>query len=211
MKLFSRLCVLAALAFFLAACSLTRLAYMNAAVAYANATPLLTWFIGDYVQLSVPQKEWVREHLSKTLVWHRTQELPEYRRFLETLLAHSEGAYSVDEIGRAHRDLRTYYHRALEHILPDLADFLLQLDSEQAAQMERKFTEDNRRLLKEFRVGTHEELLQRRANKYIEHFEEWIGELTPAQRHLAEARLRLLPDLSDERLADRGATAARGG
>ena len=36
----------------LAACSLTRLAYSNAALAYANATPVLAWMVGDYIEMS---------------------------------------------------------------------------------------------------------------------------------------------------------------
>ena len=55
MKRTIRILVVAAAAFLAAACSLTHLAYMNATFAYSNATPLLAWSVGDYVDMTDPQ------------------------------------------------------------------------------------------------------------------------------------------------------------
>jgi hypothetical protein len=192
-----------ALACLLAACSLTRLAYSNAALAYANATPVLAWMVGDYVEMSDFQKGWVRERLAKTMAWHRANELPEYRRFFERALALAADGISVEEARTAHRELRAHYRRLVEHVLPDMADFLLQLDPEQILQIERRFAEENRKLVTEFAQGTPEERQARRLARYLDHIEEWTGRLSDAQRELVAGSVDALPELLEERLGDR--------
>ena len=151
-------------------------------------TPVLTWAVDDYVDLSDVQKGWVRERLVRTIAWHRAQELPEYRRFFETLLAQSQDNFSVEEARTAHRDLRARYQRLMEHMLPDLAELLLQLDHEQLAQLERKFSEENRKIVKDSVEGTPEERRAKRTRRYFDNFEEWTGRLNDAQRELVAAR-----------------------
>jgi hypothetical protein len=187
----SRLIALAAAAMLVAGCSFTRLAYMSAALAYSNATPMAVWWVDDYVDLSGEQREWVRARIASAHAWHRAQELPEYRRWLETLLDYAADGISVDEAGAAYRELRARYHRLLAHMAPDVADFLLQLDAAQIAQLERKFADDERRMVKDSLEGTAEVRQARRVRMYLEHIEEWTGGLSGSQRELdALARAR---------------------
>ena len=185
----------------LAACgTLTKLAYSNAALAYSNLAPMATWMVDEYVDLSGGQKDWVRERFTQ---WHRSHELPQYRRFLQHVLEESEEPFTVEEIGAAYGDMRIAYHRMVEQLIPDVADFLLQLDPEQIAQMEQKFADDNRKFVKESVKGTPDERRERRVKKLVEHLEGWIGSVSDAQRDLIEARYVALPDYIEERLADR--------
>jgi len=184
-------------------CSLTRLAYSNAAFAYSNLTPVLTWLVADYVDLTDAQREFVRKRLKKAFAWHRADELPGYRRFLETVLRQVEDHISVDEARADYRDLRGRYTRLLERVLPDIADFLVQLDSGQALQMERKFAEDNRKIVKESTRGTAAEHFERRVKRYLENIEEFTGPLDEAQRDLVARQVSRVEDPVEERLADR--------
>lgn len=185
------------------ACGLTHLAYNNITVLYSNAAPMLTWMVDDYVDISGEQKEWVRERLARTIAWHRSQELPAYRRFLETVAARFEGDFSRDEVRDSYHEMRAHYRKAMEHVLPDVADFLLQLDGEQVAQLERKLADDNRKLVRETTRGSDEERHRERMRKLFTHLEEWTGELSDAQRDLVDASVRSFPDTSAERLAER--------
>lgn len=194
---------LAIAALVVAACSFTRLAYMNAPLAYDNATPVLAWMAGDYVDLSGSQKAWVREHLARAMAWHRARELPEYRRFLEYLAVRAEGTITAADARAVHRSVRAYYHRALDHIAPDIADLLLQLDDEQIAQLEQKFAKDNRKFVKESIRDSPEERRERDAKRYLEHLEEWLGELTDAQRDLVFERVAAFGEFPEDQLADR--------
>ena len=195
--------VLAIATLLLTACSFTKLAYMNAPLAYSNATPVLTYMAADYADLSGEQKEWVRERIDKAMAWHRAQELPEYRRFLEDLLARADGPLTVEDARYVQRTVRARYHRALDYLAPDIADLLLQLDDEQVGQLEKRFAKDNRKFLEESLDLTREERSRRSADKYIEHIEEWVGGLTDAQRDLIYARVATFGSFPEDQLADR--------
>ena len=199
------LVLLAAAALLAAACGglTTKLAYSNAALAYRNLPPMLAWMVDDYVDVHGPQKEWVRDRIDRMMEWHRTHELPEYRRFLERVLAETNEPFTVAEVSGAYVELRGHYRRAVERALPDIAEFMMQMDPEQAAQMEKKLAKDNRQLAKEATKGSAEERHERRVKRFLEHVDNWLGSVTPAQRELVESHYRGLPDLNEERLADR--------
>jgi hypothetical protein len=200
---FAMLAALAAAALAVASCSLTRLAYSNAPFAYANAMPMLAWIAGDYVDLSGEQKDSLRKRLKKAFAWHRAEELPEYRRFLESVAEKSAGAVSVEDVRAAERDLRTYYNRTVERVIPDIADLLLALDADQVSQLERKFAADNDKLVRESKEDSREERREARAAKFIGNVEEFTGRLSSSQRDLVRARLAGGGDLTGERLTDR--------
>jgi len=190
----------------LGACSsaaLTRLAYNNAALAYTNLAPMLTWMVDDYVDLDHGREDWVRTRLDRVLAWHRAEELPRYRAFLESVLAKSEAPFRVEDIAAHQKELREGYHRVIEQVIPDTAEFLASLDSAEVAQLERKFAEDNAKYVKESIRGTPEERQGKRAKRFIGHLESWVGPLEASQRALVRERYRELDDLSEELLGER--------
>ena len=194
---------LAAAALLVAGCSFTRLAYMSAGLAYSNVTPMAVWWVDDFVDLRGEQREWVRARIDAAHAWHRARELPEYRRWLETILDYSEDGISADEARAAYREMRGRYHRLLAHMAPDIAEFLLQLDADQVKQLERKFSADERKMVKDSVKGTAEERQARRVRTFLEHIEEWTGKLSAAQRDLVAGHVRTIPELFEERLAER--------
>jgi hypothetical protein len=187
----------------LALASCARLAYLNASVAYSNATPLVLWTIDDYVDLTRGQKEWLRARLAGTMAWHRERELPEYRRFLESIAAHADRPFTEAEVASAYGILRDDYHRVVEHELADGAEFLAQLDSAQLAHLERRFAEENGKRARESVRGSPEERRERSVKRMIGHLEEWTGKLTAAQRRIVKARVGAFPPMIENRLADR--------
>ena len=188
----------------LAACgTMTKLAYSNASLAYKSVAPMGTWMVDEYVDLDGYQKDWLRERLSRVMSWHRANELPQYRKFLEHVLAESSEPFTVQEIGDAYSDLRTHYHHMVEHLLPDVADFFLQLDPQQVAQMEKKFGDDNKKFVRDSTAGSPSDRLKRRADKFNQHLDAWLGNVTPDQKTLVLQRLELIPDFVEDRLADR--------
>jgi hypothetical protein len=153
--------------------------------------------------MSEDQKEFVRERFSRAFAWHRASELPEYHRFFEKVLAQAQDNISVAEAAEDHRELRRAYHRSVERILPDMADFLLQLDSAQAKQMEKRFGKDNRRMVGESTEEAKDARLDKRTDRFITHLEQFIGGVDDSQRQMVRAYLASLPENMDERLADR--------
>lgn len=190
----------------LGACSsatLTRLAYNNAAIAYGNLGPMLTWMVDDYVDITGQREDWVRVRIDRVLGWHRAEELPRYREFFESMLAKSSAPYRVEDIAAHQREVRAAYHRLAAQAIPDTAEFMANMDAADVAHLERKFAEDHSRFARDSARGTPEERRERRARRLIGHLESWVGPLEPGQRALVEERLGGLRDLSEERLGER--------
>lgn len=187
----------------LAACTFTKLAYTNAALAYDNAAPMLTWMVDDYLDLSATQKEWVRQRLIRAMDWHRESELPHYRDFFQRVAQQAEGPIPVAELQRAHAELYVRYHQALERVLPDAAELLSQLDAEQVEHLQNKLEDNDRRFLMESTKGKVDERRRKQAGRWLEHLESWVGPLDEAQRDLVLEHVRGFADLASERLADR--------
>ena len=195
--------VVALAALLATACTLTQLAYSNVPMAYNNAPPMVAWMVADYVDMSDDQKDFVRDRVSRAFAWHRAQELPEYRAFFERVLVQAQDNISVEEAATAHRELRDYYHRALERLLPDMAEFLVGLDSLQAKQMEQRFNKDNRRMVGDANGGTPGERREKRLDRFLTHLEQFVGSLDDSQRAMVAAYIAGQSELIDERLADR--------
>ena len=187
----------------LAACTFTKLAYTNAALAYDNAAPMLTWVVDEYLDLSPTQKEWVRQRLGRAMDWHRERELPHYRDFFQHVAQQAEGPIPVAELQRSHAELYVRYHQALERVLPDAAELLSQLDSEQIEHLQNKLEENDRKFVKESIKGKVDDRRRKQAGKWVEHLESWVGGLDKPQRELVLEHVRGFTDLASERLADR--------
>ena len=187
---------LAFVALLAAACAVSRLAYLN-------APPLALWYLGGYVDMNDAQKGFVKDRLTRAIDWHRHAELPQYQHAIEAIAHKLEGKVSPDDARATWTLGRDYYHRSIEHLLPDMADFILMLDASQLARIEKKFDEDNKKVLKESVKGTPDDRREKRSKKYVEQFEEWTGKLSAAQRDLVFNRTRDLTDLTDERVGDR--------
>ena len=204
MRRTANLVVLAAACMLLAACAaMTKLAYSNAALAYNNLAPMMSWMVDEYVDVHGTQKDWVKDRIARVMSWHRSHELPEYRRFLERVLGEAREPFTVQEIADGYRQIRLHYERTVEQVLPDVADFFLQLDSVQVAQMEKKFADDNRKFVRESLKGTPEDRRERRVKRFHMHLESWLGDLSDAQESLVASYYRDLPDFVEERLAER--------
>lgn len=200
----ARFLALLAAALLLAACGMgVKLAYHSVGTMYENAPPMLTWMLDDYVDMTGSQKDWVKERFARTLAWHRTSELPEYRRLLEGVAQKAEEPFGAEDVAAVYRELRRYYNRTVEQLLPHAADFLLQLDADQVAQLERKFADDNRKVARERPRGNPEEALRRRAERAFVHLEEFTGRLSAAQKRLVMEHMSRYPDVTEMRLAER--------
>lgn len=206
MRRLARFLALLALAVAFTACSsatITRLAYNNAALAYTNLGPMLTWTVDDYVDIDGAREDWVRVRIDRVLAWHRSEELPRYRAFFESVLARSDAPYRVEDIGAHQRELRVAYRRVLAQVIPDTAEFLSTLDSVDLAHIERKFEEDNRKWLRDSVKGSPDERLERRVKRFIGHLESWVGPMEDEQRTLVASRYRDVSDLSEEIMGER--------
>jgi hypothetical protein len=179
----------------------TRLAYMNASLAYSNATPMLSWMVDDYVGLGPGEEEWVDARIARAMAWHRARELPRYRAFLASVAERSSRPYTEAEVGEALGEVHAAYERVVEHVLPDVAEFLARLDERRLAHLEHRFAEENERIAKEAAGGALEKRHAQSARRFAAHLEEWVGTLSQAQRAIVYRREAARVPMAEERLA----------
>ena len=63
---------------FLAGCSATKLFY-----GYGDS--IISWQLDSYFELTNEQEDWVEEQIRLHLEWHRKEELPRYKNFLNDI------------------------------------------------------------------------------------------------------------------------------
>ena len=181
---------------FLAACSLST-------VAYNNAVPLLSWFIDDYFDLQDEQRDFAKGRLANLLAWHRKSELPEYRRLLEDAIRRSHGPVTGEEVDHLYAQGKIFVARLGERSLGDIADFLQKLDTGQITTLEARLAKGNEKFEREHIKLSYEKRLEARTARYVENLESWFGTLTPEQRDYVELTLRRMPLTDEMRLAER--------
>lgn len=196
---FSRLrtgLILGSAALLMVACSLGRLAYNN-------ASPVVTYMVDDYFDLSGDQEDWVRTRFGRLQTWHRETELPTYERDLRDAVRRTDRPLTLEDARWVNKTLRGYYDRTVEQALPDMAELLLQLDAEQTRHFERRFAKESLKIEKDTARGTAEERAEHRAEKMIDQIETYTGRLSREQRALVAQDVRTMVDIAYMRLADR--------
>lgn len=180
----------------LAACSVGRFAYNN-------ASPVVTFMADDYFDLSGDQEDWVRQRFDRLQAWHRTSELPTYQKDLGDAVARTDRPLTIEDARWVNTTLRNYYHRVVEHALPDIADLLLQLDAVQARRFEERFQQESAKIERETAKGSNTAREEKRAAKIIDQIEGYTGRLSAEQRELVAGRVHFMTDITALRLADR--------
>ena len=172
-------------------------------IAYSNATSLAVWYIDDWFDLREEQRDWLKARLNRFFAWHRASELPAYEKLLLDAAGQAGTRLTEEGVRRIYGDVRSLTTRAVEQALPDMAEFLLKMQPEQVAYLEKKYSEENAKALKQAGRKSAAERQDIRAKRFVERIEDWTGKLSPTQRELVRTRLAVLPDITDEWLADR--------
>lgn len=157
----------------------------------------MLWNVEDFLDLTPAQEDFARDRLGKALAWHRRQVLPEYARFLGDLERQLDEGFTAQSLHDDQVRLRDGYRAIVERLLPDAAELFAMLDDGQVNDLARRLDEADRRMLEE---EAHSR--ERRIGRTIAHLEAWTGKLASAQRELVKSRMRALPDLMPQRIAE---------
>jgi len=150
--------------------------------AYNNADTWLRWQAGSYFDLSDAQAEEFNARLAAFLAWHRAQALPQYARLADEAGARlARGATQADLVW-GYDAIRQQSREGLRRAGAGLGDFLDRVSPAQIEHLERRFTEDNRKFAREALEGAPEERRSRRLKRMLHALEDWLGELSDAQR-----------------------------
>jgi len=168
---------------FAAACLLWLLAGCSAVeFAYNNADTWLRWQAGSYLDLKNTQAEEFNARLGSFLAWHRAQALPQYARLSQDAGLRLQRGATLQDLVWGYDAIRQQSREGLRRAGVELGDLLDRLSSAQIEHLERRFAEDNRKYAREWLEGTPEERRGRRYKRLVHALEDWLGELSDAQR-----------------------------
>jgi hypothetical protein len=192
-----RYVLVAVLAALLVSCTFTKFAYNQ-------ADTLAAWQADDYFDLDSQQKQDFQKRFDRLFVWHRHEQLPEYSQFMKVARARMQDGTSREDVLWFIDGLRTRTRALARQAAPDAAAFLATLTPAQIENLQRKFEKDNRKYVKERKIGgTAEERYEAEAKRTIKQVEDWLAPLSSDQEQRVKALVRELPQIEQPRLAER--------
>ncbi len=161
-------------------------------IAYQQLDHLALWWIQRYTNLDEAQTELVKPKLKAWLDWHRTQQLPEYVKWLQGIDDRINNDMPSSEFQAITDGAKQRIQISLLKIVPDMAELAVTLKPQQIRSIAKKFEESNADFKDEYLNYSPEKQKKRRAEKIIERSEYWLGNLDKNQKaeiyRLSDAR-----------------------
>ncbi|MHA7924679.1 MAG: DUF6279 family lipoprotein [Marinobacter sp.] len=166
------------LAFGLAGCSSTKLAYR-----YADWG--IVWWVEDYVSLTADQKQQLNSDIEQLRQWHCSAELPRYQAWLDELESDVSNNPPDQATVEYHKQqLFSFFPSLLERATPVATNLLSNLSDEQVQELADNMAQSQREMEEEFLADSPEATAEARAERTAERVERWLGELNSKQRDI---------------------------
>ncbi len=166
------------LAFGLAGCSSTKLAYR-----YADWG--IVWWVEDYVSLTADQKQQLNSDIEQLRQWHCSAELPRYQAWLDELESDvSNNPPDQATVEYHQQQLFSFFPSLLERATPVATNLLSSLSDEQVQELADNMAQSQREMEEEFLADSPEATAEARAERTAERVERWLGELNSKQRDI---------------------------
>ena len=178
---------------------------------YRNADWYLQHKINGYTSFNARQKETIRHEVFDYMHWHRKNALPEYIIFLQNLngVAQSDGPLKVEEVNLLRAHLLNLYKKSLVPAIRPTAQLLSEMDGRQIQKLGKTLAVETQKQKKEKLDISHDEYLDKRADKTI-NFVEWLaGNLSGKQEQKIREMSRHLPVASHSYIQHREANQGR--
>ena len=192
-----RLGIVVALAAILVSCTFTKFAYNQ-------ADTVMAWMVDDYFDLDAQQKADFQKRFDRFYAWHRYEQLPDYAQFMKTARTRMQDGVSREDVMWFVDGLRSRTRAAARQAAPEAAPLLATLTPAQIENLQRKWDKENRKYVKERKVnGTGDERYEAEGKRIVKQLKEWLAPLTSEQEQRVMALTRELPQLEQERYAER--------
>lgn len=193
----ARVAVVAILAMLLVSCTFTKFAYNQ-------ANTVTAWLIDDYFDLDPQQKADFQKRFDRFYSWHRYEQLPDYAEFMKTARTRMQDGTTREEVLWFVDGLRARTRTAARQAAPEAAALLATLTPTQLENLQRKWDKDNKKYVRERKVGgTVDERYEAEGKRTIKTLKEWLAPLTSEQEQRVMVLTRELPQLEQQRYAER--------
>ncbi len=181
----------------LAGCSMVRLGY-------SQLDNIAAWMADEYFDLDARQKREFQERFDRIYEWHRYEQLPDYAAFLSQTKSRLHKGLTREDVLWFVEGLRARYRTIVMRGSDEAAALLLTITPPQLDTLRRQWDKDNRRFMREYRVGASaEEIKRARARRTLDQIRDWVGALSYEQEQRIVAMVNALPMTERLRHEDR--------
>lgn len=180
-----------------AGCSMVRLGY-------GQLDTLAGWRAQSYFDLDPAQRDSFGERFVRLQAWHRSEQLPDYARFLNETRSRAERGLQAEDFLWLIDGIKARYAAIAARAAPDAAELLAGLSPAQIEHLKREFAEDNRKFLREHRSNESVENRRQAQNRRtLKQLGDWVGSLSAGQEQRIAELLREVPLVDRLRHEDR--------
>ena len=161
--------------------------------AYNNAPSFVASEVEDAFDLDGDQVTQLEDGLQQFFIWHRQQELPRYRQFMETAASAISDGITADDFLELSAELRLAWQRSLARAIDDLSEIALTLTPAQIDHYQQYFIDES----DEYDDYLQMSLQQREifsVKRGVKRLQRWFGRLDETQQTKISQRLQQLPD-----------------
>lgn len=192
-----RLLLCALLLSLVAGCSMVRLGY-------GQLDTLAGWRAQSYFDLDTAQRDSFGQRFARLHAWHRSEQLPEYARFLAETRSRAERGLQAEDILWLIDGIKARYGVMAARAAPDAAELLAGLNPAQVEHLKREFEQDNRKFLREHRSSESADNRRQAQNRRtLKQLADWFGTLSAEQEQRITELMRELPLIDRLRHEDR--------
>lgn len=155
--------------------------------AYNNIDWLMYWYIDNYIDLDKQQKSALDPKVQQWLVWHRSEQLQQYRAQLHTLKQQISAGVVTPGQWLTHMDgAKQHWASLRDEVSPGLVSLVPQLSDEQINTLFDTLEEKNRDRIEELEEKTAQQRRVMQVDDIQQQAREFMGKLTSQQNELIE-------------------------
>lgn len=166
-------------------------------LAYNTADLFIEYYADKNLALDREQLADWKPTLENALARHRRDELPYLAAFFDTAWQGTRRGLEERTVECLLEQSQTIYRQHARLIGASLAPLLAGATSEQLDRLERQFREDFAEAMREADAIDAQKKARKRAKRYADAVESWIGPLTAEQQRIVEDVARDIPDSAE--------------
>ncbi len=147
------------------------------------------WWLDSAVSFNEAQTERAKEGLANLYQWHRSQELATYSELLQRAAELSQGKLQADQVCSIWGEVRVLMDRSMRVAITQAVPVVQMLGPRQLSHLARHQDSKNEDWDKEWLQGSASERLERRAEKTLERYRSFYGDLSTAQVALVKTQV----------------------
>ncbi len=161
---------------------------------YNNADRFARWAVNDYIQMDDAQEAYFTAEVDAIHYWHRTNELPLYADYIDSLPATFDKELTEDDVQEVFDTFYSWWEVFEAKTLPFVTEMMLSLSDEQVARLPERLEKDNAKFAEDEFDKPLDEVQEEWTKQYSDTMSRFSGRLTKEQRAYLNAQsVRYVP------------------